>query len=171
MRGLPFGTSENRVTQELSSRFGQPTQFTDYMPDFCSTGEGETGREIRWGPLTVLLNNESEGGFRPDADVPPGGLYFWGYRYSTLDPTTGATLTDSLKLRTEQGLGLGSSNAEVQAAFGAAARFYPGSPDGFPPSGFTVTVDEGPPLVLWSFNTDPRDAVVTAIIAGRSCGE
>ena len=47
-------------------------------------------------------------------DVPPGGLYFWGYRYTTRDPFTGSSVTDTLELKTAEGIGLGSSTDEVE---------------------------------------------------------
>ena len=63
--GLPFGSSESTVVDMLSESLGEPTEFTDYLPDYCGTGEGEIGRELSWGPLVILLNNESEGGYTP----------------------------------------------------------------------------------------------------------
>ena len=144
---VPFGTAEADVRAALTAAFGPPG-FEESLPDdSCSTG---ATRRLSWSDLQVLLG--------PDG---AGRLTLVGWTYGTADPPAEPALT------TAEGIGVGSSLAQLRSAYGRVE----------------VTEDAGagvvrfsaqagnPPRPLDGVLTDASDsAAVRALYAGSYCG-
>ncbi len=95
---LAFGAGEAEARTALTKALGPPT-FDESLPaESCSTG---ATRRVSWGDLTVLLG-----------PGPGGGLTMVGWTYGTSEPPP----TPALK--TAEGIGVGSTLAQLRAAYG-----------------------------------------------------
>jgi hypothetical protein len=95
---LAFGAGEAEARAALTKALGPPT-FDESLPaESCSTG---ATRRVSWGDLTVLLG-----------PGPGGGLTMVGWTYGTSEPPPTPALT------TAEGIGVGSTVAQLRAAYG-----------------------------------------------------
>jgi hypothetical protein len=146
---LAFGTGEAAARAALTKALGPPT-FDESLPaEACSTG---ATRRVSWGDLTVLLGPGSG-----------GGLTMVGWTYGTSEPPA------SPALRTAEGIGVGSTVAQLRAVYG---------------DGVEVTEDSAAGVVRFSVQgsryqlplagvvSGPGDtATVRALYAGSYCAE
>jgi hypothetical protein len=129
---VAFGLSPDEVVAEMAGRFGDPDHDTDWIPaepNAYGSCPGETMRAIAWGSLAAI--------FVDDGTSDLGGYFYtytYGYDYSE---NTGGVDPRGLDLRTAEGVGLGTTVADLRAAFG---------PD--------LTVDGDQVLDTWTFRDD-----------------
>jgi len=147
-----FGVDPDGTVAYVSSIIGKPTVDTGWV-DPLSVGAcpGTELRQVTWNDLVLLFSDES-----PFAS---GRRNFFAYTY-------GPSFTGQINpagLKTDAGIGIGSTVAELQAT-------YPGvvinPADSF--GGPNFLINDG----LYGFlsGVDPTDTV-TSILGGQGCGE
>ncbi|MGH9035107.1 MAG: hypothetical protein ACRD0O_05030, partial [Acidimicrobiia bacterium] len=99
---LPFGTAEAQVRALLTQAFGPPDSDDVLPAGSCSSG---ATRSVSWGDLHVL--------FGPDGGGKPTAV---GWTYGTDDPPAAPVLA------TGDGISLGSTLAQLRAAYGAGVE-------------------------------------------------
>jgi hypothetical protein len=146
---LAFGAGEAEARAALTKAFGPPT-FDESLPaESCSTG---ATRRVSWGDLTVLLG-----------PGPGGGLTMVGWTYGTTAPPASPALT------TAEGIGVGSTVAQLRAAYGDRLQVSQDTAAGV--VRFTVPGSRYQ-LPLAGVVSGPGDtATVRALYAGSYCGE
>ncbi len=147
-----FGTAPDEVVSYVQAILGPPTADSGWADPFSAFGvcPGTEVRGVTWGDLTLLFSDES--------DVAAGRRHFFSYTYG---PPFGAGIQPA-GMRTEEGIGVGSTLADVRAA-------YPGV-EVFPPdiAGPYFVVDER----LGGFLTGTEEAdTVLSVSGGIGCGE
>lgn len=146
---VDFGAPEAQVRAALTQAFGTP-EADDLLPDGSCSG-GAT-RSVSWGDLNVL--------FGPDAEGKPT-LYGWTYGTDE-PPATPAVATG-------EGIRVGSTRDELQAAFGARVKVTEDQTIGA--VRFTVGGSRYQ-LPLAGVLTGPAATdTVRALFAGSYCGE
>lgn len=150
---LPLLAPEDEAVAYVRAWLGAPTH--ENPNSTCDGGVGLPGRTVIWGPLRLMIRDDLS-----DYDEVLGlgqvqGPALVGWEYHTVNSP------DSLGLRTEEGVGLGSSSAQVRTAY----------PDGAPfeDLGFqTWEVFRGD---LSNLVFVLRDDVVVAMWSGAPCPE
>jgi len=108
-----FGLSPDDVITDITALYGSPDHDSDWIPsadNIYGACPGDTMRAIGWGSLlTVFIDDRT-------SDLG-GWFYTWtyGYDYST---NTGGTDPRELSLRTADGIGLGTTISDLEAAWG-----------------------------------------------------
>jgi hypothetical protein len=143
---LKFGTNSAHTIARFMQALGEPEK-NQQLP--AATTCAAT-RRLQWGNFQVLVN---EVGSSSGAGRPGFGGWFLG-------ATTGAPL----EFKTEKGIGLGSTVAQLKAAYGTDVAI--GGGDSGP--SFTLTVPSGVILGQLSARTDAGK--ITNIQAGNYCG-
>lgn len=123
-----FGLDPDTVVSDISARFGSPdhdSQWIPSEPNIYGTCPGESMRAIGWGSLLAI--------FIDDGQSDLGGFFYtytYGFDYSENE---GGIDPRGLDLTTATGVGLGTTVAAAESAFGD----------------LTIAGDET--LDLWSF--------------------
>jgi hypothetical protein len=107
--GDPF----DLVSTELEARFGgtDVDSFEETTDVFVPACAGDVTRLVSWGNLIVLFTGEAD-------DLR---LATWTYGF---DPVTGSSEdVRQLNLKTDKGIGLGSTRQDIEAAYGSQATF------------------------------------------------
>jgi hypothetical protein len=144
---VKFGTNAAHTIARFMQALGEPEKN---QPLPAGTACAAT-RRLQWGNFQVLVN---EVGSTSGAGKPGFGGWFLG-------ATTGAPLD----FKTEKGIGIGSTVAQLKAAYGADVNVAARGEEG---PGFTVTVPGGLMLGLLTAATDAGK--VKNIQAGNYCG-
>lgn len=149
-----FGDMPEYALAALTAALGEPSSDTT-EPAFSSYGTcpGTTLRAVGWGGLVVLITDGAT------AYGIESGPHFFAYMYRS---------DDSLGLATPEGIGLGSTVAEVRAAYGEQVRVNP-EQEVFGPS-FEVGA-YGPGGVYGLLDGTDDTSTVTEVAAGQPCGE
>jgi hypothetical protein len=126
---VDFGTPPEETIAAFTAAIGGPSE------DYAWTAEpifgdcpGEFTRGVTWGSLVALFSDDGAGNQE---------FFAWTYGY---DPATGTSGSDAreLGLRTLEGIGLGSTRAELGAAFGER-----------------LIEEEDLSIEVWGFTVDP----------------
>lgn len=149
-----FGDMPEYTLAALTAALGEPSSDTT-EPAFSSFGTcpGTTLRAVEWGGLVVLITDGAT------AYGIESGPHFFAYMYRS---------DDSLGLATPEGVGLGSTVAELRAAYGEQVRVNP-EQEVFGPS-FEVGA-YGPGGVYGLLDGTDDASTVTEVAAGQPCGE
>ena len=157
---VEFGLSPEAVIADISALYGEPDHDSGWIPaepNIYGTCPGDGMRAIGWGSLVTL--------FTVDATSDLGGWFFawtFGYDYTQ---NAGGIDPRNMDLSTAEGIGLGSTVAELEAALG---------------TGLTIVGDET--LDVWTFTAaqdgwrgllsgGTQDDTVTLIESIDGCGE
>ncbi len=109
-----FGLDPETVIADISALYGEPDFDSGWVPsepNIFGTCPGETMRAIGWGSLAAI--------FIDDGTTDLGGWFYtytYGYDYSE---NIGGVDPRGLNLETADGIGLGSTVADLEAVFGA----------------------------------------------------
>lgn len=153
-----FGIDPATVIAEISARFGGADFDSDWMPaesNVYGSCPGETMRAVAWGSLTTIFVDD-------DSSELGGWFYTYTYGYDYAE-NEGGIDPRGLNLRTDRGIGLGSTVADLRAAYGQQ-----------------VIIDGDAALDVWSFVVDGEgmrgllsgsqdDAVVTLLEPLTGC--
>ncbi len=157
---VPFGVEPEVALARVALAFGDPTGDTGWVPaQDLGPCPGDEVRLVSWGELSLLFSNE----VAPFA--VPGSRHFTSWIY------TGPASPADPGLMTFAGIGLGSTRADLDAAYGP--RLAITEDDLFGPS-FQVDFEPGQDdfIYLSGALTDATpDGIVIGLSAGRSCGE
>ncbi len=148
---IPLGTEAESAISRLTGILGTPTSDSGWVPAFDSpfgVCPGDEVRGVGWSGLLLL--------FADDTLVTSGQRHLFFYVYGPQAAPAG--------LRTETGVGLGSTAAELRAAHPEVAIF---EDDLLGMAAFAVG-EAGLGGTLTSTNAD---GAVTTITGGQSCGE
>ena len=148
-----FGAEPNGVIDYVVSFLGSPTDDTGWVePDEFALCPGDEVRRIEWGALRLSFGDVST--FALDR------LHVYAWQYG-LDGQLGE---DPVGLRTAEGIGLGSTIAELREAY-PEVELYEGDDELFPP-GFALSD------TFFGFTTGlgPDDLVIE-MFSGYFCGE
>jgi hypothetical protein len=143
---LKFGTNSAHTIARFMQALGSPEK-NQQLP--AATTCSAT-RRLQWGNFQVLVN---EVGGSSGAGKPGFGGWFLG-------ATTGAPLD----FKTEKGIGLGSTVAQLKAAYGTDVQIARGESG----PGFTVTVPGG--ILLGQLDALTDAGKIKNIQAGNYCG-
>lgn len=149
-----FGDMPEYAVAALTAELGAPTgDATQPAASTFGACPGTTLRAVEWGGLAVLITDGTTtyGG--------PGGPHFFAYLYRS---------NDARKLATGEGTGLGSSVADLRAAYGTGLRVNP-EQEGSGPSFEVGSYGAGGLYGLLDGTTDASK--VTEIAAGEPCAE
>ena len=144
---IPLGTEPEAAIAAVSADLGAPTFDSGWLD--AGNCPGTEYREVSWGGLVLQFNDAA------DATAPEGGRHFFGYAYSGSEPS----------LTTVEGIGLGATVAELDAAYGEA-----------------LSTEDNPAIgPMWQVEADlffggglsgiAADSVVTSIQGGIPCAE
>lgn len=147
-----FGADPGEVIAYFTSILGPPTADSGWADPFSSFGicPGTEVRGVTWADLTVL--------FSDDSTVLSGRRHFFNYLYG---PPFGASIQPE-GMRTERGIGVGSSVADLLAAY-PEAQVYP--EDLYGP--YFVINEE----LIGFLTTTELDGTILSFIGGIGCGE
>ena len=109
-----FGADADGVIEYVTSVLGVPTDDSGWADPFENFGicPGTEVRGVTWGDLQLLFSDESI--------ITSGRRHFFNYVYG---PATGPSIVPA-GLETETGIGVGSSVAELRAAY-PSVQVYP----------------------------------------------
>jgi hypothetical protein len=147
-----FGTEPEEVIRYVQAVLGPATADSGWADPFSAFGvcPGSEVRGVTWGDLTLLFSDEST--------VAAGRRHFFNYVYG---PPYGVSIQPE-GMRTELGIGIGSTVAELRAAYPGVRIFPPDIADAY------FVVDEN----LTGFITGTTDAdTVRSVSGGIGCGE
>jgi len=158
LRGIAtFGEPRDRVAARIRDRFGAPDEdrtWDQQNIQYFGVCPGDRHRFLRWGRLFALFTDGA-------TNYGPGGRWHFFAWYVQDHPLTG-----SLNPATAAGIRVGSTVADLRAAYGSSLRIFDAS--NTPPSdGFTVGRGDLNGL-LTSTTTSGQ---VTQLSAGHGCGE
>lgn len=147
-----FGADPDGVIAYVSSIIGAFTVDTGWV-DPLSVGAcpGTELRQVTWGDLTLQFSDESS--------VTTGRRHFFSYLYG---PTFGPQIAPA-GLKTEAGIGVGSTVAELTGTYPSAV-VNPGDDFGGP----NFFINDG--LAGFLTGVNPTDTV-SSLIGGQGCGE
>lgn len=153
-----FGDPMDRVLSSLRERLGPPDEevINENNPEGNIFGicPGGSNRYVRWGRLWVLFTGQSRYG--------QGRWHLFAYYVK------GEQVSGRPDPATQLGIHVGSTVAELRAAYGHQVRIFPIE---VPPSdGFRIGPGNGPAIdgLLSSTTADGR---VTQLHGGQGCGE
>ncbi len=156
---VKLGLGPETVIADISALYGEPDHDSGWIlsePNVYGSCPGKTMRAIGWGSLVTI--------FIDDASSDLGGwFYAWTYGYDYSENSGGAD-PRNLGLRTNLGIGLGSTLADLSESFG---------------SGLEISGDEV--LDVWAFTAaeagfrgllsgGESDDTVTLIESFTGCG-
>jgi hypothetical protein len=155
LRGIAtFGEPQDRVVARLRDRFGAPNgdrTWNRSVRQYFGVCPGDRQRFLRWGRLFALFTDGS-------TNYSPAGRWHFVAWYAENRQVTG-----SLDPATAAGIRVGSTVAELRAAYGSSVTIFKAPPsDGF------VIGRGGIHGVLSNTSTSGR---VTQLSAGEVCGE
>ncbi len=157
---VPFGVEPDVAIGRVALAFGEPTQDTGWIPaQDLGPCPGEFVRLVSWGELSVLFSDE----VTPFA--VPGARHFTSWLY------TGPAHPADEGLLTGAGIGLGSTRAELEAAY--ADRLIVIEDDLFGPS-FRVDFEPDDDDFIYlsgALSEIGPGGVVIGLAGGRGCGE
>ena len=141
---LPFGTQAARAMKGMTQAFGRAENITA-VPAAASC---EATRIFRWKDFDVVINEASarSGG--------TAGLVGWAM---------GAPAPASLGLKTDKGIGIGSTVAEVRAAYGPAVTVASG------PNGPTLEIKVATGVISGELDGQSDAGRVKTLRAGVTC--
>jgi len=147
-----FGVDPDGTVAYVSSIIGKPTVDTGWV-DPLSVGAcpGTELRQVTWGDLVLQFTDESA--------FATGRRHFFSYQY-------GPSFTGQLSpagLKTDAGIGIGSTVAELTATYPSAV-ISPGDDFGGP----NFFINGG--LAGFLTGVNPTDTV-TSMLGGQGCGE
>jgi hypothetical protein len=146
-----FGTDPDDSVAVISGVLGAPTSDSGWVDAASRTCPGSEVRFVKWGDLTME--------FSDDSSVSSGRRHFFAWVFG---PAAGLALVPQ-GMKTPEGIGIGSTVAELRAAYPAADLF---TDDEL--AGPYSALQEG----LLAFLSDPTDTgVVTSMVGGQGCGE
>lgn len=153
---LFFGADPETVIDEVTDRLGEPTDDTDWldqMEEFDGLCGGTEARFVTWDNLRLFFTDR-------ESDWVPGATrHFEAYIVTEGD--------DDLVFETDEGVGVGSSRAEIEAAFGDRVSFLD-----HPIYGEIFEVDpRGAGYLYGSLTGLGDDDVAIEIVGGTLCGE
>lgn len=134
---VALGEGAETALEELRGALGRPNTVTRWLPKERSLWgrcPGEQVRGAKWGDLWVLFSDETELGSGPH-------VFGWILGLAGMSD-------ERLEVRTAEGIGVGSSIAELRAAYGERVAFEPyelgvrftvAPPEGQHPSGLMLT--------------------------------
>ena len=156
--GIPFGSDAEGAITSLENVLGAPVSDTGWVPPVDSEGvqvygpcPGTEIRLVEWPNLTTVYTNAAT------SWAPEGTRQFFFYSYVLYD-------ADYLKLKTAEGIGLGSTVDDLKAAYGDSVDIVSDEFGDY----YSVTVPA--PGALWGF-LDAPDGTVVSIQGGIGCGE
>lgn len=152
---VPFGTPTDAALATLSGILGTPAGDSGWVEARTSSFGVCPGREVRgvrFGPLQVLFG-----------DLDGDSTQFFTYLYATSLLPAGETPGPAAGLVTAEGLGLGTSVAELQ-------KIYPDAVVSSDIYGPTFSTSSAGGLV-GTLSAESADGVVTSIIGGSFCGD
>lgn len=156
--GITFGSDADQAFLSFEEVLGPPDSDTGWVPPVDSEGvqvygpcPGTLIRVVDWSNLTTVYTNAQTQWASEDT------RHFFFYSYVLYD-------VDDLGLATAEGIGLGSSVEDLQAAYGDTIDIFSDEFGEY----FTVSVPE--PGALWGFLSGP-DGTVVSIQGGTGCGE
>ncbi|MEX0846768.1 MAG: hypothetical protein WD023_03235 [Ilumatobacteraceae bacterium] len=147
-----FGTEADEVVRYVQAVLGPPTADSGWADPFSAFGvcPGTEVRGVTWGDLTLLFSDVST--------VATGRRHFFNYVYG---PAFGVSIQPE-GMRTDTGIGIGSTVADVKAVFPTVMIFPPDIADAY----FVVSEN------LSGFLTGTTDDdTVRSVIGGIGCGE
>ena len=156
--GITFGSDADQAIASFEEILGSPDSDTGWVPPVDSEGvqvygpcPGTLIRVVDWSNLKTVYTNAQTQWASEDT------RHFFFYSYVLFD-------VDDLGLTTAEGIGLGSSVEDLQAAYADTLDVQSDEFGDY----FTVSVPE--PGALWGFLTGP-DGTVMSIQGGTGCGE
>jgi len=146
-----FGTDPEAAIGVISGVLGAPTNDTGWVDAASRVCPGNEVRFVSWGDLTMQ--------FSDDTPVSPGRRHFFAWVFG---PPAGVSLVPQ-GMKTVEGVGIGSTVAELRAAY-PAAEIFPADEL----AGAYSALREG----LLAFLSDTADTgVITSMVGGQGCGE
>jgi hypothetical protein len=147
-----FGADPDPVIAYVTSFIGAATVDSGWVdPLTVGACPGTELRSVMWGDLTLY--------FSDDSNITTGRRHFFSYVYG---PLFGAAIAPA-GLKTDAGIGVGSTVAELTGTYPAAV-INPGDDFGGP----SFFINEGLGGVLTGVT--PTDTV-TSVLGGQVCGE
>lgn len=158
-----FGDAPEDVIEALNGRYGSPDRDSDWVP--AASGQfgacpGTVARGVYYGQLFVLLTD----GETPYG--PEGQRHLTFYQVTVEGEDPAAEYGDGPQ--TVEGIGVGSTVADLQAAFGGGVVTQEDERLG---PLYTVSDAAGAELLSGSLTDTSEAGVVTAVSAGQGCGE
>jgi hypothetical protein len=157
---VDFGDPPEPVIAALTAAFGSPDEDNGWIEATTSpygVCPGEQVRGVRWRDLLVLFS---------DGDTPYGTANPMGHFFAYVDSIF-HDQRDPLGFETEEEIGLGSTRAELEDAYGDQVTITEDEVFGV---FFEIEVPD--PAVLWGHLEDASSgAPITDIRGGSGCGE
>jgi hypothetical protein len=160
-RGLgpaSFGQPPDQVIAALRAVLGRPDEERSWdqrQQQRFGVCPGGNHRFVRWGKLYALFADGDTG------QGPARRQHFFAYYAEA--PEVGGK-----RLATVEGVAVGSTTAQVRAAYGDRAVIW--GPEGGLPAGFRVGSPQDLELLGWLTGPGPQ-GTVTMLAAGTPCGE
>jgi len=151
---VALGAEPEAAIAAVSSLLGAPAFDTGWVDAATTTCPGTEYREVSWNGLILRFGDAA------DATAPDGGRHLFAYFH-----TAGSDQDEAFQPTTAEGIGLGSTVAELEAAYGEALATTES-----PAVGPTWQIDAG---VFFGGGLSGLAAgdVVTSIEAGIRCAE
>ena len=148
-----FGDDPDTAIAAVSGVLGDPTDDSGWVDPFTiSACPGNEYRRVSWGAFSLQFSDSTS--------VADGRRHFFGYEYGEV----GSTDVQPPGLETSEGIGIGSTVAELKQAYPGVAVFA--GEEGLSSSGFEVQENR-----LGGQLTDPSDAGFVVLIRGGDfCG-
>jgi hypothetical protein len=162
---VDFGAAPDEVIEAVGARVGEPDEDSGWRPygdflDEYGICPGSELREVVWGQVSVLFTNESTGYTSEPVE------HFFLYVVSDDDP---ATALGQGPL-TAEGIGVGSTRAELEAAFGPDTLDVTPSDVEAGPTWSTYSDSLPVPSGLRGTLTDDTpEGLVASVTAGQAC--
>jgi len=146
-----FATVPDDVVGYISGVLGTPTADSGWVAAVERRCPGTEVRSVAWGDLSLLFGDAS--------NLTTGRRHFFAWSFG---PTSGAAISPA-GLHTPEGIGVGSTVAELRAAYPAATLFA-----GDDLTAASAQISEG----MFAFLNESGDAgVVTALLGGQGCSK
>jgi hypothetical protein len=154
LRGIAsFGAPRDRVVARLRDRFGAPDEdrtWNQSVQQYFGACPGDRHRFLRWGRLFALFTDG-------ETSYSPAGRWHFFAWYADNQVTGG------LDPATATGIRVGSTVADLRAAYGRSVRTFKAPPsDGF-------VIDRGG--IRGVLSSASESGRVTQLSAGQACGE
>lgn len=161
LSGLAFGEGSQPVVDELTRVLGPPDEDTgevDALSSPFGVCPGTTVRGVRWGTLTALFTDGET------SYAPAGPPHFFAWTESSFSATGDEP---PLGLRTAAGIGLGSTVADLRAAYGDDVEVAVDELTGAP----AFRIESTAVVDLFGSVTDVSDSGEVEVIEVPGCGE